>query len=178
MSEVSVAHRQAMCLECGAVRTAKAQYIGRGSRKLRCQPCGRGTMHAAVNWDGIDPREEANRKRVRGDADTLRELDALMQLLQTCGVEVTMSTEADGAESEPMGGLVDVVRWLEPETYQLRLQGGLSMADRVYCLDWAWNSMRPAVARWHRCPVEVDVDGESFQRIYNNGLELGIFTRS
>jgi hypothetical protein len=178
MSEVSVAQRQALCVECGAVRTVKAQYIGRGSRKLRCESCRRSTVHAAVNWDGTDLREEANREQAQGHADTLRELDALIQLFQTTGVEVLVTADDADEESDPMGGLVDVVRWLQPETYQVRLQRGLSAADRVYCLDWAWNSLRPAVARWHRCPVEIDVDGELFQRVYNNGLEQGIFTLS
>lgn len=180
MSEVSVAPaktlRQGLCLECGAVRTAKARYLGRGTRTLRCDVCQRGTTHAAVNWDGHDVREEANVKQSQGNTDALREFEALMQLFRSCSIDVLISEPGvESGEADPLGGLVDVVRWLDPEGYQVRLAGHLSVADRVYCLDWAWKSIRPTVARWHRCPVEIDLDGDLFQRIYNNGRELGIF---
>lgn len=183
MSEVSQAPakamRQALCLTCGAVRTAKAQYLGRGSRTLRCEVCQRGTTHAAVNWDGEDLREEANRKQVQGDANTLRELEALVNLFRTCNIDMLIADDDDPSpDADPLGGLVEVVRWLEPESYLVRVQRGLSMADRVYCLDWAWKSMRPVIARWHRCPIEMDLDGELFQRIHNNAKELGIFSPS
>jgi hypothetical protein len=183
MSEVRSAPlkelRQALCLECGAVRHAKVTYIGRGSRKLRCDGCQRTTVHAAVNWEGVDDREEANRKQAQGNAETVRELAALVSMFRSVNIEVLIAAaDATSTEMDPMGGLVDVVRWLEPEAYQVRLARLLSPADQVYCLDWAWKSMRPAVARWHRCPVESDEDGELFQRIYNSGLELGIFVLS
>lgn len=171
--------RQAMCLECGAVRSAKAQYLGRGTRTLRCSPCDRATDHAAVNWDGTDPRELANRKRTQINAEVGRQHLALLQLLQTCSIPV-LSGEADSTspDGQPQGGLVDVVRRLEPEGYQIRLQADLSLDDRVYCLDWAWRSMRPVVAEWDRCLVEFDLDGRPFQRIYNNELERGVYKLS
>jgi hypothetical protein len=183
MSDVSQAPakatRQALCLQCGSLRTAKAQYLGRGSRTLRCNNCGQGTTHAAVNWDGEDLREEANRKQAQGDAEKLRELEALLAMFRTCSIDVLVAEDEDPSpDADPLGGLVEVVRWLEPEGYLVRVQRGLSMADRVYCLDWAWKSMRPTVARWHRCPVEIDPDGELFQRIHNNAKELGIFSAS
>jgi hypothetical protein len=171
--------RQAMCLECGAVRSAKAQYLGRGSRSLRCESCGRATTHDAVNWGGPDPREEANLNRNRAGAEVLAEFSALMRLFRTCHIDVLIA-EADSTspEAEPQGGLVDVVRWLEPEGYLVRLQPQLSVADRVHCLDWAWRSIRPSIALWDRCAIENDLDGQSFQRIYNNELENGTFELS
>lgn len=183
MSDVTQAStkavRQALCLVCGSVRTAKAQYLGRGSRTLRCGHCGRGTTHAAVNWDGEDLREEANRKQVQGEVESLRELETLLGMLRTFNIDVLVAEDDDTSpDADPLGGLVEVVRWLEPEGYLIRVQRGLSLADRVYCLDWAWKSMRPTVARWHRCPVEIDLDGELFQRIHNNAKELGIFSPS
>ena len=183
MSEVSAAPastmRQALCLECGATRYAKAQYLGRGSRSLRCQSCERATMHAAVNWEGSDEREEANLRQTNGDAEAVRELDALLALFRTCQVHIWVAEDDDSSpDADPVGGLVEVVRWLEPETFQIRLQRGLSLVDRVYALDWAWKSMRPAIARWYRCPVEVDADGELFQRIHNNAKELGFYSPS
>ena len=180
MSEISTAPAQtlsqAMCLGCGSIRVAKSRYLGRGTRTLRCEVCQQATDHAAVNWDGLDLREEANRKQTRGETEAQRELDALLQLFRSCNIDVTVS-DADAAtpEAEPQGALVDIVRWVEPEGYQVRVGSGLSVADQVYCLDWAWKSIRPTVARWHRCPIEIDLDGELFQRIYNNGRELGIF---
>ena len=180
MSEMSTAPAQtlsqAMCLECGSVRMAKSRYLGRGTRTLRCGACHRVTNHAAVNWDGVDLREEANRTQTRGETEAQHELDALLQLFRSCNIDVLVSGEdVTTPEAEPQGGLVDVVRWIEPEGYQVRVSGGLSVADRVYCLDWAWKSIRPTVARWHRCPIEMGLDGELFQRIYNNGRELGLF---
>ena len=116
MSEVSVAPaktlRQGLCLECGAVRTAKARYLGRGTRTLRCEGCQRGTAHAAVNWDGHDVREEANLKQSQGNTDALRELEALMQLFRSCSIDVLISEPGvESGEADPLGGLVDVVRW-------------------------------------------------------------------
>jgi hypothetical protein len=183
MSEVSAAPvkamRQALCLECGAVRMAKARYLGRGTRTLRCDACQRVTSHAAVNWDGLDLREEANRRQTEGDTETFRELEAQVQLFRSCHIDVLMAEPGEtGPEADPLGGLVDIVRWIEPESYQVRLQRDLTVAERVYCLDWAWKSLRPAVARWHRCPIEIDLDGELFQRIYNNGREIGFFPAS
>jgi hypothetical protein len=180
MSEMSTAPAQtlsqAMCLKCGSVRMAKSRYLGRGTRTLRCGGCRRVTNHAAVNWDGLDLREEANRTQTRGETEAQRELDALLQLFRSCTIDVLVSgDDATTPEAEPQGGLVDVVRWVEPVGYQVRVSGGLSVADRVYCLDWAWKSIRPTVARWHRCPIEMGLDGELFQRIYNNGRELGLF---
>jgi hypothetical protein len=135
--------RQALCLECGAVRSAKARYLGRGSRPLRC------------------------------------EFEGLMHLFRTCHIDVLVD-EADltSPNAEPQGGLVDVVRWLDPEGYLVRLQRGLSLADRVHALDWAWRSIRPTIARWERCTIESDADGHTFQRIYNNELETGVFELS
>ena len=171
--------RQALCLQCGGVRSAKARYLGRGTRPLRCESCGRSTTHAAVNWEGIDPREEANMARSEANANALNEFEGLMQLFRTCGIDVLVD-EADltSPNAEPQGGLVDVVRWLDPEGYLVRLQRGLSLADRVHALDWAWRSIRPAIARWERCTIEADADGHTFQRIYNNELETGVFELS
>ena len=167
---------QAMCLSCGAVRSANANYLGRGSRTLRCDPCDQVTMHAAVNWSGPDLREDANLKRNQANAEVNREHTALMQLFKSCQIEIIVGdADPTSYDGEPQGGLVDIVRWVDPEVYLVRLRRGLSLKDRVYCLDWAWKSIRPSVARWHRCPVEIDLDGDLFQRIYNNGRELGIF---
>ncbi|MET1005663.1 MAG: hypothetical protein ABWX96_08955 [Propionibacteriaceae bacterium] len=172
---------QAQCLECGAIRSAKARYLGRGNRALRCPSCGRVTTHAAVNWDGEDPREQANHSQpvVHPDTEVLNELDALMRLMRTCNIDVLIDeSDVTSPEAEPQGGLVDIVRWLEPEGYLVRVQRNLSLADRVHCLDWAWRSMRPTIARWERCAIETDLDGQQFQRIYNNELETGVFERS
>lgn len=171
--------RQALCLDCGAVRSAKAHYLGRGSRILRCVPCGGVTTHAAVNWDGTDDREDANAEQNQRDALVSQELAQLLGLFQACGIDVLMDArEGTHPEAQPQGGLVDVVRWLQPEGYLVRVQHDLSVADRLYCLDWAWKSLRPAIARWARCVVEVDLDGQPFQRIYNNELETGAFVTS
>ena len=171
--------RQAMCLACGAVRSVQGQRLGRGSRLLPCDRCEEATSHAAVIWDGIDAKEVANLHRVQVDVEAAREHTALLELFRCCGIEVLDgATDAAGDTSVPLGGLVDVVHWLESEGYQVRLLPNLSLADRVYCLDWAWKSMRPGIAEWHRCLVEVDGDGPPFQRIYNNELERGIYELS
>jgi len=170
---------QAQCLDCGAIRSAKARYLGRGNRALRCLSCGHATTHAAVNWDGEDAREQANLAKSLVDPAVLRELVALMRLMRSCNIDVLIDeSDVTNPEAEPQGGLVDVVRWLEPEGYLVRVQRDLSLADRVHCLDWAWRSMRPKVARWERCAVETDLDGQPFQRIYNNELETGAFQPS
>ena len=183
MSELSAAPvkamRQALCLACGTTRHAKVQYLGRGSRTLRCQSCQRATMHAAVNWEGVDDREEANRRQTTGETDAGRDLDALLALFRSCAIDIWVAEDDDASPgADPLGGLVEVLRWLERERFQVRLQRGLSLADRVYCLDWAWKSMRPAVARWHRCPIEVDASGELIRRIHNNAKELGLYSPS
>jgi len=159
--------RQAMCLECGAVRSAQAQGLGRSLFMLPCGVCERDTTHAAINWDGPDAKEAANHLRSEVSADVSREHAALLALFRSCQIELL--------EGEPLGGLVDAVRWLEPEGYQVRMRRDLALVDRVYCLDWAWKSIRPAIAEWHRCLVEVDLDGQPFQRIYNNELERGVY---
>lgn len=165
---------QAMCLECGSIRAAKTAYLGRGSRPLRCEVCAALTTHAAVNWDGTDVREESNRERSLLDSQLEVEFHDLLKLFRSCHVDVLISEDPGvRPEAEPQGGLVDVVRWLQPEGYLVRLQRDLPLADRVHCLDWAWRSMRPSVARWERCVIESDVDGQLFQRIYNNELENG-----
>lgn len=170
---------QAMCLACGAVRSAKAQYLGRGSRSLRCEPCDQVTVHAAVNWHGPDLREEANLKRSLANAEVSREHQSLLRLFKSCQIEIIVGdADPTSYNGDPQGGLVDIVRWVEPQVYLVRLRRGLSLADRVYCLDWAWKSMRPAIAEWHRCVVETDLDGQPFQRIYNNELERGTYTLS
>lgn len=174
--------RQAMCVECGAIRSARAQYLGRGFRTLRCVGCDRVTTHAAVNWDGTDPRELANRRRSEAQAAASREFAELVGLFSGCGIQVVSadatSSERTGAELEPQGGLVEVIRWLDPESYLVRLRSDLSLADRVYGLDWAWRSMRPAIAEWQRCLVELSDDGRTFRRIYNNELERGTYSLS
>lgn len=171
--------RQAMCVDCGAIRSAEAQYLGRGFRTLRCVACDRVTTHAAVNWDGTDPRELANRRRSEAQAEASRNHAALLQLFRTCRIPVLgVDSDPAAAEPEPQGGLVEVVRWLEADGYQVRLRSGLSLADQIYCLDWAWRSIRPAIAEWERCLVELDTEGRTFQRIYNNELERGIYTLS
>lgn len=177
ISEVAVGEemRQAMCLQCGAVRSAKTRYIGRGARGLRCQVCRLTTTHAAVNWDGADPREDDNADRSRHDAEVSQQLAELHGLFRSCGIQVLSADSETDPENQPQGDLVDVIRWLEPEGYLVRLQGDLSPAEQAYCLDWAWRSLRPRVARWERCLVELDLDGQPFQRVYNNEREAGNF---
>lgn len=183
MSESALARlrgmRQVMCLTCGAVRPAAAQHVGRETPMLPCDRCDETTTHAAVNWDGLDVKEVANLYGTQVTAEATREHAALLELFRCCQIDVLDGgldpNENDGA---PLGGLVDVVRWLEPEGYQVRLLRNLSLVDLVYCLDWAWKSLRPGIAEWHRCLVEVDPDGQPFQRIYNNELERGIYELS
>ncbi len=182
MSEVPVAvaagktDRQALCCVCGAVRYAKASYLGRGTRSLRCRHCGRATTHAAVSWEGSDGREESNRRRDVANADERREHEALVRLFGACHVDlVGLGDEPQDADDQPEGGLVDIVRWLEPEGYLVRVRTGLSVADRLYCLDWAWRVLRPSIARWDRYPVRVNAEGQHFQHLYNDELEIGIY---
>jgi hypothetical protein len=167
--------RQALCCECGAIRHAKAQYLGRGTRILRCEPCGRVTTHAAVSWDQDDDREASNRLRDQGNAEDLRQLEAMVNLFRVSSIEVLCDDGTGSPEAEPAGGLVDVIRWLDPEAYLVRLQRGLPVADRVHCLEWAWKSLLPTVARWDRCDIQTDADGERFQSIYNTEKESGIY---
>jgi hypothetical protein len=132
-----------------------------------------------VNWDGQDPREEANSERSVINAGVFRELQALMRMFRSCNIDVIIDqADQTNAEAEPQGGLVDVVRWVQPEGYLVRLNRDLSPADRVHCLDWAWRSMRPSIAQWDRCTIEADLDGQLFQRIYNNERETGIYQPS
>ncbi|HYP45293.1 MAG TPA: hypothetical protein VEQ66_08875 [Propionibacteriaceae bacterium] len=176
----SKGQRQAMCVDCGAIRSARSQYLGRGFRTLRCVACDRVTTHAAVNWDGTDPRELANRRRSEAQAEASRNYAALLELFECCHIQVLTGTDSvqPAAEPEPQGGLIEVIRWLDSDSYQVRLRSELAIEDRVYCLDWAWRSMRPAIAEWDRCLVEFDIHGQGFQRIYNNELERGIYTLS
>ena len=180
MFEISVAadkiERQALCCVCGATRYAKASYLGHGTRTLRCEPCGRATTHAAVAWEGPDRREESNRRRDEANADDRREYESLVTLFAACHIELLGSDDlAEDPESQPEGGLVDIIRWLDPEGYLVRLRNGLSLADRLYCLDWAWRIMRPSIARWERYPVRTNSEGQAFQHLYNDELEIGIY---
>ena len=175
-ADLRAGERQALCCVCGATRYAKASYLGRGTRTLRCEPCRRATTHAAVTWEGTDQREESNRQRDEAHADDRREHDALVSLFAACHIElVGADDDVTDPESQPEGGLVDIVRWLSPEGYLVRVRHGLSITVRLYCLDWAWRILRPSIARWDRYPVRVNAEGQAFQHLYNDELEIGIY---
>jgi predicted amidophosphoribosyltransferase len=50
---------QALCCECGAVRTVSRRYR---RFTLRCEACGRQTKHAAIGFDDRGYWEEENRR--------------------------------------------------------------------------------------------------------------------
>ncbi|MCR6491717.1 hypothetical protein [Cellulomonas sp. P24] len=63
----------ALCCECGTVRTVKRSYVGgAGERRLRCATCRATTPHAPIRDVNDDYREHLNAARpVRGDLDPL-----------------------------------------------------------------------------------------------------------
>ena len=67
----SDATMQALCNECGNVRTAKAIYFGsdgRYDRKVKCDACGRATTHFPVPMESRSDRRERRNAEVNEQA--------------------------------------------------------------------------------------------------------------
>jgi hypothetical protein len=150
----SVATVDALCNECGDVRTAKAAYLalGSGHRPLRCDACGRATEHyrAPTEFES-DWRESRSKK----SATLLAQLQASLAMLDQLGIRF------DYVDTDEWAVGVWRERGRGSEAAGISLAADLTVGEQVDYVGRAWRYQLPAAeARWLDAWYEHEEDPE------------------
>ena len=140
--------RQAMCDECGALRTVSVRLSLRTGRRLRCENCARSTFHQSIEADPEDWRERRNLELTIEWEQYLRQEAFMVDLFQQLGIQVRTVAQIT---RDGKAAIYEVTRYVRDSevVWEVVVLEDLTTVGRVYALSGAWQSMTALnVARW------------------------------
>jgi len=150
MSEASAGQTrsevQALCCNCGTLRTASARYLSQRARPLRCAVCAGATEHVPVFWDDRkDSKEQLNNDESARAAYILGELAKIKRTLTHFGVELEYCLDNHGwswaGEKIRAAASVESQRGPGWQVWQIVLDADLTPSQELHFLRTAWANL-------------------------------------
>ena len=137
---------QALCSDCGTIRTASARYLSRSGRPLRCAVCATTTEHVPVFWDDRrDSKEQVNEDESAKAAYIRGELAKIKRTLTHLGIELEYCPDNHGwswtGEKIRAAASVESQRGPGWQTWQIILDTDLSLSQELHFLRTAWANL-------------------------------------